>query len=154
MIYIYDTVIEPYETQLKRYGAMYRLENRTRMGNQVFYTFTAPGLEKLLIVPRFAEQYRQVEKFYHKIAVSKKLETCLAHIRKELNKRIIVEEFPNEDSETGVMKMISVDYKDIRVQFDVMNHRLRLSQEFEITDNNLFGNGVVVIMNMNMEEAT
>lgn len=153
MIYIYDRVIEPYETSMKRYGVLYRLENRTRMGNQVFYTFTASGQEKILVIPHFAEQYKEVERFYQKISGYKKLETCIAHIKKELNKRIVLEEIPNEASETGMMTVITVDYLDIQVQFEYMNHNLVFSPEFEIIDNNIFGNGIVVIMNMDMEDA-
>ncbi|NCB52306.1 MAG: hypothetical protein EOM54_10545 [Clostridia bacterium] len=152
MIYIYDTVIEPYQTALKRYGTTYKLENRTRMGDQVFYTFTAPGQEKILVIPHFAELYKQVERFYKRCSC-KKLEVCISHIKKELNKQIILEEFPNENSETGIMTVISVDYFDIRVQFEYMNHHLAFSPEFEIMNNNIFGNGVVVIMNMDMEDA-
>jgi len=154
MIYIYDTVIEPYQTAMKRYGIAYKLENRTRMGDQLFYTFTATGQEKMLVIPHFAEQYRQVERFYKKVCGLKKLEICISHIKKELNKRVVVEEIPNENSETGIMTVISVDYIDIRVQFEHMNHHLAFSPEFEIMNNNIFGNGIVVIMNMDMEDAT
>jgi hypothetical protein len=153
MIYIYDIVIEPYVTTIKRYGTVYKLENRTRMKNQVFYTFASPGEEKLLVVPYFAEQYRVVEKFYQKIKTCKKLETCLNHIKKELNNRTVVEEFQNGDSETGTMSVITVDYSDIQVQFEFMNHKLTLSPDFEIKSNNIFGKGIVVTMNLDMEEA-
>jgi hypothetical protein len=153
MIYIYDTVIEPYKTAMKRYGSVYKLENRTKMGAQMFYTFTAPDQEKILVVPHFAEQYRQAEKFYQTITSCKKLETCIGHIKRGLSKQISMEEIPNEESDNGIMTVITVDYYDIRIQFEYMNNHLVLSQEFEITDNNIFGNGIVVTMNMNMEDA-
>ncbi len=152
MIYIYDTVIAPFETKVKRYGATYTLENRTRMGDQMFYTFKAEGRESLLFVPRFAEQYREVEKFCQRNSYCRKLETCKAHIHREISKYLKVDKMPNEDSETGVMTVIVADYKDIKVQFNYMNDRLSLDPEFEIISNNLFGNGIVVLMNLNMEE--
>ncbi len=152
MIYIYDTVIQKFETKIKRYGSYYTLENRTRMGDQYFYTFECPDREPLLIVPRFAEQYREVERFCQRYTYCKKFETCKAHVQKNINKYVTVDQMPNEDSSTGVMKVISTTYKDIKVDFYYMNNRLTLSQEFEIISNNLFGNGIVVLMNINMEE--
>ena len=154
MIYIYDTVIEPFQEEIQRYGALYTLKNRTKMGEQMFYTFGCSGRENLLIVPRFAEQYRQVERIYTRFNPSKKVETSINHIRKEICRRPVVEEFPNEDSDTGVMTVITANYNAIKVQFEYMHSRLTLSSEFEIMNNNLFGNGVVVIMNMDMEGAT
>ncbi len=151
MIYIYDTVIAPFETKIKRYGAVYTLENRTRMGDQQFYTFGASGREPLLIVPRFAEQYREVEKFAQRYSYCKKLETCKAHIHQEISRYLKVEKMPNNDSDTGIMWVITAEYKDIKVEFDYMNNRLTLSPEFEIINNNIFGNGIVVLMNVNME---
>lgn len=153
MIYIYDRVMAPYETEIKRYGARYTLENRTRMGDQVFYTFKAPGRENLMVVPHFAEQYREVERICNKLTYTKKLETCCSHIRREVNKWITCEDFPSEESSTGIMTAITADYKDIRVEFHHMNGRLTLSPEFEIISNNLFGNGVVVLMNLDMEDS-
>lgn len=152
MIYIYDRVLQPFETEIKRYGAHYTLDNRTRMGEQTFYTFKSPGRESLMLVPRFAEQYREVEKLCARFSYCKKLETCCGHIRREVNRRITTEQFPNEESATGTMTVITAEYKDIKAEFHYMNGRLTLSPEFEIISNNLFGNGVVVLMNLNMED--
>ncbi len=152
MVYIYDRVIEPYETKIRRYGAIYTLENRTRMGEQQFYTFVSPGRESLLVVPRFAEQFREVEKFCLRYSYSKKLETCCGHIRREINKRIEIDTMPNDESDTGIMTTIAAHYKDIKVEFQFMNSRMYLNPEFEIISSNLFGNGIVVLMNLNMEE--
>ncbi len=150
MIYIYDTVIDPFTTKIKRYGAYYTLENRSRMGDQVFYTFKNSGREPLLFVPRFAEQYREVEKFCQKYTYCPRYETCLTHIRRDINKYIDVDDMPNEDSSTGIMKVMRAVYKDIRVDFEYMNNRMTLSPEFEIVSNNLFGNGIVVLMNLDV----
>ncbi len=152
MIYIYDTVIEPFTTKIKRYGAYYTLDNRSRMGDQLFYTFKNAGREPLLIVPRFAEQYREVEAFVRKYSFCPKEETCYRHIRRDINKYIDVDDMPNEDSSTGIMKVIRAVYKDIRVEFEYMNNRMTLSSEFEIISNNLFGNGIVVLMNVDVSQ--
>ncbi len=152
MVYIYDRIVEPFETKIRRYGANYTLENRTRMGDQIFYTFSAPDRESLLIVPRFAEQYREVEKFCQRYTFCKKFETCKSHIQREINKYVKVDKVPTKESSTGFMHIINVIYKDIKVEFDYMNNRMTLNPEFEIISNNLFGNGIVVLMNLNMED--
>lgn len=151
MIYVYDTVLQPYESTLKRYGVSYRLEKVSRMGEQRFFTFTAPGHEKILVVPRFAEQYRHIEKLYQRFASCRRLETCLRHIKQEISRQVVKEEVPNDQSANGVMIVMTTVYADIQIQFEFMNNTLRLNPEFEILENNLFGNNVIVIMNLNME---
>ncbi len=151
MIHVYDTVIDPYQTKVQRYGSTYTLENRSRMGDQVFYTFKNPNRESLLYVPRFAEQYREVEKFCVKHSYCAKFENCKAYIRQEISRYMTVDDMPNQDSSTGVMQLVTAVYKDIKVEFNYMNKHLTLSPTFEIVSNNLFGNGVVVTMNINME---
>lgn len=152
MINIYDRIIEPYETTIKRYGIEYTLEKRTRMGQQMYYTFTAPGEDKLLIIPHFAEQYKQAEKLYKKFANCKKLETCINHIKRELDKRPIVEEIININSQTGYSTQIIADYMDIRLTFEFYDDRLYMAEEFEIINNNIFGNGIIVTMNLETDE--
>lgn len=148
MIYVYDRIIEPFESQITRYGTTYKLENKTKMGDKTLYTFCAPERESLLVVPHFAKQYHEVEKFCEKYFFCKKLETCKVHIRRDINNFIKVEKMPNSESSTGIMHVIAADYKDIRVEFNYMNNRLSLSPEFEIISNNIFGNGVRVTMGL------
>lgn len=152
MINIYDRIIEPYETTIKRYGIEYTLEKRTRMGKQLFYTFTAPSEEKLLIIPYFAEQYKQAEKVYKKISRCRTLDTCINHLKKELNKRVIAEEIINSDSKTGYSTQLTIDYMDIRLNFEFIDDKLIMAEEFEIISNNIFGNGRIVSMNLNNED--
>jgi hypothetical protein len=152
MINVYDRIVEPYETSIKRYGIEYTLEKRTRMGNQLFYTFTAPGEEKLLIIPYFAEQYKQAEKIYRKISRFRKLDTCINHLKRELNRRVIAEEIINSDSKTGYSTLLTVDYMDIRLTFEFIDEKLIMAEEFEIISNNIFGNGIIVSMNINTED--
>ncbi len=151
MIHIYDTVIDQFTTKIKRYGSYYTLDGRTKMGDQTFYTFKNPSREPLLVVPRFAEQYKEMEAFCKRNAYCPKLSSCVNRITKEINKHIDLDDMPNENSSTGIMQTIRVIYKDIKVQFEYMNSRLELSPEFEIISGNIFGNGIVVLMNINME---
>lgn len=151
MIYIYDSIVGPMDKTFKRYGATYKLEKRSRMGDNVFYSFVYPGMEKLLVVPRFAEQYREAEAILKKFAKNKSFEDYLKMVQRQIDRQATYDEYPDEDSETGVMQVIVANYKDIQIQFDCMNRKLKLQDEFTIMQNNIFGNGNTVLMNMNME---
>lgn len=151
MMYVYDTVIAPYETTLRRYGGVYTLKNVTRMENQRFFKFECSGRESVLVVPHFVEQFKAIEKTLEQFKISKKPEAGLNFVRKHFDRHAVMELVPNEDSRMGVMQSISAQYKDIKVLFEYMNDELSLVQEFEIVDKNLFGNGIMVSMNINME---
>ncbi len=146
MIYVYNRVISSFESKIKYHGATYTLENRVRRGDQSFYTFSAPGREGLLIVPYFAEQYLEVERIAKRFAYCKKLETLKIHLRRDLSQSIKAEKMPNQESTTGIMWVLRVPYKDILVEFDYFNEHVSLSRVFQIESNNLFGNGIRVLM--------
>lgn len=151
MMYIYDTAIAPHETTLRRYGGVYTLKNISRMESQRFFLFESPGREPILVVPRFVEQFNQVDKILQRYRPAKKAETALAFARKHIDRHAVMEDVPNNDSESGMTQIISCHYQDIQVQLEYIDCQLRLMQEFEILDKNLFGNGIVVSMNFDME---
>jgi len=151
MIYVYDSIPEKGDTTFKRYGVNYKLERRFKMGNHNFWSFVHPGYEKILLVPDFAVQYREVEKKFLKFGQGKKLEDFILLIKRYICRIPVVEDMPDEDSKTGIAQHITCDYKDIQVTFDFRNNELIFSKEFEIMDNNVFGNGIVVLMDMDME---
>lgn len=148
MIYIYDSIVEPNTKTFSRYGATFKLEKRSKMGNKMFYSFVYPGMQKLLVVPEFAEQYREAETIINKFPPNREFEDYMKRFTRQIDKYASSEEFPTDESETGTMHVITADYKDIRIQVDYMNKKLTLSDEFEIVKNNLFGNGITVLMNM------
>lgn len=150
MIYVYDSIPDKDDTTFKRYGVNYKLERRFKMGNHTFISFVHPGYEKILVVPDFAIQYREVEKKYLRFGKEKKLEEFLVLIKKGICRTPVVEDIPDDESKTGIAQHITCDYKDIQVTFDFRNNTLFFSKEFEILDNNVFGNGVVVLMDMDM----
>ena len=92
--------------------------------------FTAPGEEKLLKY-LFAEQYKQAEKIYKKISRCRKLDTCINHLKRELNKAVIAEEIINSDS-NRYSTLLTVDYMDIRITFEFIDEKLIMAEEFEI----------------------
>lgn len=152
MICVYDTAMTGKPDTFRRYGVTYHLEKRFRMGNRVFYSFIAPGVEKILVVPGFALQYREAENKCLKYPTGKTLEDYQRLIKRDFNRYIVTDVMPNDDSRTGQVHTITVDYKDIQVTFEYMNDILTIAPEFEIRDNNIFGNGIVVAMNIDMED--
>ncbi|MCQ2435592.1 MAG: hypothetical protein MJ101_01655 [Clostridia bacterium] len=152
MIYVYDTIVTKETKKLHRYGATYKLEQKFRMGTRQFYSYICPGMEKILVVPAFAEMYREAERIISKFGKGKNEDQYLELIQKHVSRFVTAEEFPNDESETGIMMVYTVEYKDIRVGFEYMNHELKIANEFEIRDNNIFGNGIVVSMNLDEEE--
>lgn len=152
MICVYDTVMTGKPETFRRYGITYHLEKRFRMGNRVFYSFVAPGAEKILVVPEFAIQYREAENKCLKYAAGKTLQDYQRLIKRDFNRCFVMDIVPNGDSKTGMMYTITTDYKDIRITFEYMNDTLAIAPEFEIRDHNLFGNDIIVAMNIDMED--
>jgi hypothetical protein len=76
MINVYDRIVEPYETSIKRYGIEYTLEKRTRWAISCSTPLPAPGEEKLLIIPYFAEHKNRPRKYIKKISRCRKLDTA------------------------------------------------------------------------------
>lgn len=148
MIYIYDSIVEPNVKTFSRYGTTFKLEKRSKMGNNIFYSFVHPGMQKLLVVPGFAEQYREAEAIIKRFPPNRDFEDYMKRITRQIDKYATYEEFPTDESETGTMQVITADYKDIRIQADYIDKKLTLSDEFEIVKNNIFGNGITVLMNM------
>lgn len=152
MIYIYDTVIARGQTELRRYGANYKLTHRHKMDKDYFYTFTTPGRETILVVPRFAMHYNELAEKTQRLGHGKSLEAYIKAIKKNISESFTLDEFVNNDSVTGTSTIIYVDCGDIQITYEYYNNELHLSDEFEIIRENLFGNGIVVLMNVNMEE--
>ncbi len=152
MIYIYDQTLEddPHITGFERYGVKFKLEKKFLMGKMEYYSFIHPGFEKILVIPGFARQYKELEKRVNKLAKNKDYGYYKNWVLKNLNKLIEEEEIPTDEAESGSMLTMGFDYKDLHVVVEYLNGGVRLSKEFEIRDNNIFGNGIVV--NMDLEE--
>lgn len=152
MIYIYDTVIEGQVTEIKRYGAKYKFASKTKMGNQFYYTFKASGRESLIFISRFAEQYRKVEQLVGKFGKCKDGEAVRTKIVKRIDRDVIEEFFEGNSAEETGLYVYTAFYKDIRVEIHYEDGEVVLQQDFEIKQNNIFGNNVTVTMNMDMED--
>ncbi len=145
MIYIYDTVIDPMDRNpvFERFGTKFKLEKRHKMGDRIYYSFTSPGMEKILVIPSFISQYREIEKLVTKQCRGKDYEGC----RKVLRKLVEIEDedqYPSELSENKIMNVVLCQYKDIGITFEYENKQIKIAKEFEIRQNNIFGNGQVI----------
>lgn len=145
MIYIYDIILKNTDKNavFERYGAKYKLEAKHKMGTYLYYTFTCPGMETLMVVPQFMQQYTELERVLAQLGKGKTYEKYRTALRKvvEIEDE---DEYPSETSTTKVMKILSCSYKDIGIVFEFENNEIHLTKEFEIRQNNIFGNGQTV----------
>lgn len=153
MIYIYDMVMnEKRITSFTRYTSHYKLERKFVMGTKVFYSFVCPGAQKILVIPGFAEQFKEVQQKLSRYRGGKGYDCYKRWILKELGEIDEEDDYPTQENEAGIMKVVTVLYKDIKVSFEYVNGKMRLIPEFEIYQNNIFGNGKIVVMNQGKDE--
>ena len=155
MIYVYDTPMTGRDTtRFKRYGVTYKFEQRFVMGSRTFYRYSAPGAEPLLVVPDFVVMYISAQKKLAKLPKNGNIDYDYAKswVKNIINPTFAEEEIPDDESDSGFTKQLICDYKDIKVTFEYRNRTLFLGKEFEIRDNNIFGNGIVVNMDVAVDE--
>jgi len=150
MIYVYDTPIEINMVSLERFGVNYKLEKNFKMGKRKMASFIAPGAEKILVVPQFIQQYQQLEKKLEKM-LHKPKEDFIRYVTMYVDPEHADDELPSEESSSGTIYTMVCRWKDIRVTLEYLNGHARLAREFEIVENNLFGNGIVVDLDANRE---
>ena len=145
MIYIYDEALQGIERDpsFVRFGTRYKLLARHKMGEQVYFTFSAPGCEKLLVVPGFRKEYDEFEKKLKKLGDGKTFESYRKHLRTMMDLEEENEE-ESETSDTGVRQTMTGQYRDIGLTVCYENKTVFLTKDFEIRQNNVFGNGISV----------
>ena len=144
MTYIYDTPLEINAVTFERYGVVYKLEQTFKMGNRKFASFKADGMDKILVVPQFADQYYKLDSKLKNLAKNKSFEDCVKYVQQRLDPDPIIDEEPDEVDENVMIPTISCQFKDIKVKIYYRNGTMQLGSEFEIVQNNLFGNGILV----------
>ena len=145
MIYIYDARLDGIQNNpsFVRFGTRYKLLARHKMGEQLYFTFSAPGCEKLLVVPGFRKQYDEFGKKLLKFGQGKTYDAY----RKFLRTAMDVEEESETESEKEegvVVKTLTGQYRDIGLTVCIEGREAYLAKEFEIRQNNVFGNGIMV----------
>jgi len=144
MTYIYDTVIDINAVSLERYGVTFKLEQTFKMGSRKFASFTAPGMDKLLIVPQFAEQYQKICSRLIHLKKDKTFDDYVKYIQQRITEEVTVDSEPDLNDESVIVYNCTFQYKDIKVKLLYSNGKMWMSPEFEVVQNNLFGNGFVV----------
>lgn len=143
MLYLYDMLIMPNDVpdKISRYGMTYKREQNFNRAGQKYYSFICPGMEKILVIPGFIIQYRELEQKLAKFAPGRSFEAYV----NALSRLIEVEDSYQIDDQ-GNMLILAV-YKDIAVTINYWAEKkaIELSrEEFEIRDHNIFGNGITV----------
>ncbi len=144
MIRVYDTMVDSGAKQISRYGLTYNLQNITKKGNVIFYHFTAPGVESLVVVPAFLKQFHEIERIVSTIPKGKSFTAYERYVRAKLDRHAVVDDYNEEEGENS--KMFVIRYKDIEVELTHRNGQLELIKLFTIKEHNLFGNEVFVDM--------
>lgn len=143
MLYLYDMLIMPNDVpdKISRYGMTYKREQNFNRAGQKYYSFICPGMEKILVIPGFIIQYRELEQKLAKFAPGRSFEAYVNALS-----RIIEVEDSYQIDDQGNMLILAV-YKDIAVTINywAAKKEIELSrEEFEIRDHNIFGNGITV----------
>jgi len=144
MTYIYDTPLEINTVSIERYGVTYKLEQTFKMGNRKFASFVAEGSDKILLIPQFANQYYKLDAKLKKLAKNKTFEDCVRYVQQHIDPDPVLDEEPDDEDENVMNKFITCQFQDIKVKIYYKNGVMTLSSEFEIVQNNLFGNGILV----------
>lgn len=153
MLYVYDTVVQPYQKDLMRYGVKYKLERISRFGDQRLYYFKYIDRESIVVVPHFMELYQAAAQ---KVAQAKKFKTfadAQRYVKANLNRTLETDEMPDDESESGITMVMTLDYKAIGITLEYKNNTLSITPEFEIRKENIFGNNIVVSTDLNVGEA-
>lgn len=144
MTYIYDTALDINAVTLERYGVTYKLEQTFKMGSRKFASFTAPGMDKILVIPQFAEQFQKIcNKLIH-LKKDKTFDDYVKYIQQRITDEVTVDDEQDANDENVTIYSCVFQYQDIKVKLLYSKGRMWMSPEFEVVQNNLFGNGFVV----------
>lgn len=149
MHYMYDQILNSKKETIVYLEKEYTLVSRNTMGNFVYYSYKGDSSEDMIIVvPKFAEEFLEAAKKYMNIKNCASNETVMIRLKKtyknnpEMDKMIISGE---------ELYIYSVQYKDIRLSFQLENEKFTLQPSFTILNNNIFGNNISVDISENPE---
>lgn len=142
MIRVYDTMVNAETKSLVRYGATYKLQNVTRSGNQRIYTYNAPGMETMVVIPSFRSQWDEAYRIISKLGKGKSLTAYTQLVQMKIDKNASIADIAAEDGEDR--KGIFARYKDIEIELEYDGTQITLLKLFTIRDHNVFGNDILV----------
>lgn len=141
MIRVYDMLVDETKKTISRYGATFKLSNVTRDENQKVYTYQAPGMETMVVIPTFRKQWEEVKKIVAKLGKGKSLTAYSQLVQMKVDKKAHIVDITADDEER---KGISARYKDIEIELEYRDKQLILMELFTIMDHNMFGNKIFV----------
>lgn len=144
MTYVYDLLLDINAVSFERYGVTYKLEQTFKMGNRKMSSFKADGMDKVLVVPQFIEQYCKLDSKLKNLTKKKTFEDCVKYIQQRIDPEPVLDAEPDPEDENVMIQNIVCQFKDIRVKIYYKKETMELDSEFEIVQNNLFGNGILV----------
>lgn len=142
MIRVYDMMVDGTTKTVSRYGATFKLTNVTRADNRRIYTYQAPGMETMVVIPDFRKQWDEVNKIASKIGKGKSLTAYTQIVQMKIDKNASVADISGDDGEEK--KGIFARYKDIEIELEYDGKQLILLKLFTIRDHNVFGNNILV----------
>ncbi len=142
MTKVFDIIVDKTTKELNRYGSTYKLVNISKKDNQPYYEYKAPGVDTLIVVPIFRQEWESAKKLFAKAGKGK---TKLAY--SQFIKTYVDKNFTSEDTEDDDGKPVTIFtalYKDIRLEIVFDGEGLSLVEAFTIVKNNIFDDDIRV----------
>ena len=142
MTKVFDIIVDKTSTTIERYGSTYKLANISKKDNQLYYEYKAPGVDTLIVVPIFRQEWESAKKLFAKAGKGKTKIAYSQFIKTYVDKNFTSEE--TEDDDGKPVTIFTALYKDIRLEIVFDGEGLSLVEAFTIVKNNIFGDDIRV----------
>lgn len=137
MRYIYNRIVTEEDTEIIHYDSEYTLSGKNHMGNIDYYTYFREGTEPILVIPTFAQQFKEVITMYRKIKDVHTHKAVCIRLKAMFGKKPDAEGF----LDGGVEKYTyTVKYKDIEVYMTLEDKQFLLMPYFRILSKKVIDN--------------
>lgn len=137
MRYIYNRIVSEDDDTIIHYDSEYRRTGKNHMGNIAYYTYIREGAEPILVIPTFAEQFKEVIAMYTKIKDVHTDKAVRVRLKAMFGKILDAEGY----AEAGVEKYnYTVKYKDIEVYMELTEREFTLMPFFRILSKKIIDN--------------
>lgn len=137
MRYIYNRIVSKEAKTIIHYDSEYTISGKNHMGNIDYLTFFREGTEPILVIPTFAEQFKEVILMYTKIKDVHTHKAVCIRLKAMFAKKPETEGFLDD----GVEKYTyTVKYKDIEVYMTLEDKRFLLQPYFRILSKRIIDN--------------
>lgn len=149
MQYLYNQIVNNKKEEMIYLEKVYTLISRSTMGNFVYYSYRGDSSKDIIIVvSKFAEEFLEAAKKFMNIKNCASNDAVMIRLKKtfkhtpEMDKMII---------NGNDLYIYSVQYRDIRLSFQLENEKFTMQPSFTIIANNVFGNNIHVDISENPE---